>query len=70
MLEERKSELLRELEGHYSCKQVAMSVYSQKAQETVDKLYQVQCTCNDVPDGVPGTVSVPVMMYLMVYQVQ
>ena len=41
MLEERKAELLRELEGHYSCKQVAMSVYSQKAQETVDKLYQV-----------------------------
>jgi hypothetical protein len=41
-LEERKSELLRELEGMYSSKQVAMSVYSQKAQETVDKIFQVR----------------------------
>ena len=51
MLEERKSELLRELEGHYSCKQVAMSVYSQKAQETMDKLYQV---CVSLVRGVIG----------------
>jgi len=41
MLEERKAEIGRELEQAYSSKQVALSVYSQKAQETVDKIFQV-----------------------------
>jgi hypothetical protein len=41
MLEERRAELTRELEQAYSTKQVALSVYSQKAQETVDKIFQV-----------------------------
>jgi hypothetical protein len=40
-LEERKSQLLHELDGHFSSKQVAISAYTQKAQETVDKVYQV-----------------------------
>ena len=42
LLEERKSELMRELDGMYTSKQVAMSVYSQKAQEVVDKIFQVR----------------------------
>ena len=42
LLEERKSDLLRDLEGQYSGKQVAMSLYSQKAHDTVDKIYQVK----------------------------
>jgi tripartite motif-containing protein 2/3 len=41
MLEERKAEITKELEQAYSSKQVALSVYSQKAQETVDKIFQV-----------------------------
>lgn len=39
-LEERKLNLIRELEGHFSSKQMAMSTYSQKAQETVDRIFQ------------------------------
>ena len=42
MLEERKAEIARELEQAYSNKQVALSVYSQKATETVDKIFQVK----------------------------
>jgi tripartite motif-containing protein 2/3 len=41
MLEERRGEVSRELESAYSTKQVALSVYTQKAQETVDKIFQV-----------------------------
>ena len=41
MLEERRAEVIRELEQAYSSKQVALSVYSQKAQETVEKILQV-----------------------------
>jgi len=41
MLEERKTEIVKELEQAYSSKQVALSVYSQKAQETADKIFQV-----------------------------
>ena len=41
LLEERKAELMRELDGMYTAKQVAMSVHSQKAQEVVDKIFQV-----------------------------
>jgi len=41
MLDERRAEIGRELEQAYSSKQVALSVYSQKAQETVDKIFQV-----------------------------
>merc|ERR1719422_2112435 len=41
MLEERKAEVVRDLEQAYSSKQVALSVYSQKAQETVEKILQV-----------------------------
>ena len=41
MLEERRDEISRRLEQVYSNKQVALTVYSQKAQETVDKIFQV-----------------------------
>ena len=41
MLEERKAEVVRDLEQAYSSKQVSLSVYSQKAQETVEKILQV-----------------------------
>ena len=41
LLEERKNEVLRELESQYSRKQVALSLYNQKTHETVDKIYQV-----------------------------
>ena len=41
MLEERKGEVVKDLEQAYSSKQVSLSVYSQKAQETVDKILQV-----------------------------
>ncbi|XP_059480606.1 brain tumor protein [Neocloeon triangulifer] len=40
MLEERKQELLKELESVYSNKSVTLSVTSQKCQDKVDKLYQ------------------------------
>ena len=42
LLEERKNDILRELESHYSEKQVALSLYNQKAHDTVDKIYQVR----------------------------
>ncbi|XP_041969622.1 brain tumor protein isoform X1 [Aricia agestis] len=45
MLEERKQELLKELESVFSAKQIALSVVGQKAQESVDKIYQ---TCDFV----------------------
>jgi len=38
MVEERKTELLRELDSLYHAKQLSLSVFSQKAQETADKL--------------------------------
>ncbi len=41
MLEERKAEVVRDLEQAYSGKQVQLSVYSQKAQDTVEKILQV-----------------------------
>merc|ERR1719210_2893968 len=41
MLEERRAEVLRDLDQAYSSKQVSLSVYSQKAQETVEKILQV-----------------------------
>ena len=41
LLEDRKNDVLRELEGQYSRKQVALSLYSQKAHETIDRIYQV-----------------------------
>ncbi|KAL1110557.1 hypothetical protein AAG570_008085 [Ranatra chinensis] len=40
MLEERKQELLKELESVFSAKQMSLTVYGQKAQDTVDKIYQ------------------------------
>uniref|UniRef100_A0A146M6Y2 B-box type zinc finger protein ncl-1 n=2 Tax=Lygus hesperus TaxID=30085 RepID=A0A146M6Y2_LYGHE len=40
MLEERKQELLKELESVFSAKQMSLSVFGQKAQDTVDKIYQ------------------------------
>ena len=46
MLEERKCEVVRDLEQAYSSKQVALSVYSQKAQETVEKILQVEIGVN------------------------
>ncbi len=41
LLEERKAEVLRELENNYLAKQAALGGYTQKAQETVEKMYQV-----------------------------
>ena len=41
LLEERKHDVIRELEGQYSRKQMALSLYNQKAHETIDKIYQV-----------------------------
>ena len=41
LLEERKAEIMRELDAHYSMKQMSLSSYSQKAQETIEKIYQV-----------------------------
>lgn len=41
MLEERKAEVVRDLDQAYSGKQVQLSVYSQKAQDTVEKILQV-----------------------------
>jgi tripartite motif-containing protein 2/3 len=40
MLDERKQELLKELESVFSAKQLSLNVVGQKAQETVDKIYQ------------------------------
>ncbi|XP_073999293.1 tripartite motif-containing protein brain tumor isoform X2 [Rhodnius prolixus] len=40
MLEERKQELLKELESVFSAKQMSLTVFGQKAQDTVDKIYQ------------------------------
>ena len=70
MLEERRSELTRELEQAYSTKQVALSVYSQKAQETVDKIFQVRMVVSLLMDYIvafltsfvdPGGKSLPKM---------
>ena len=41
VLEERKAEVMRELEAAYASKQMTLQVYNQKAQETVEKMYQV-----------------------------
>lgn len=41
LLEERKAEIMKELDGHYSVKQMSLNVCSQKAQDTIDKIYQV-----------------------------
>ena len=35
------SELMRKLDGMYTSEQLAMSVYTQKAQEAVDKIFQL-----------------------------
>lgn len=43
MLEERKQELLKELESVFSAKQLSLGVVSQKGQETVDQIYK---TCD------------------------
>eukprot|EP00096_Caligus_rogercresseyi_P005867 TRINITY_DN21915_c0_g1_i1.p1 TRINITY_DN21915_c0_g1~~TRINITY_DN21915_c0_g1_i1.p1 ORF type:complete len:900 (+),score=275.50 TRINITY_DN21915_c0_g1_i1:221-2920(+) len=40
VIEERKNELIRELEVLYSSRQTSLSNYCHKAQETVDKIYQ------------------------------
>ncbi|CAH0393564.1 unnamed protein product [Bemisia tabaci] len=45
MLEERKQELLKELESVFSAKQISMSVLQQKGQETIEKIHQ---TCDFV----------------------
>nr|NVI69995.1 brain tumor [Cucujiformia] len=45
MLEERKQELLKELESVFSAKQMALEVASSKGQETID---QIQKTCEFV----------------------
>ncbi|XP_046394575.1 brain tumor protein [Ischnura elegans] len=40
MIDERKQDLLKELESVFNAKQISLSVFGQKAQETVDKIYQ------------------------------
>lgn len=45
MLEERKQELLKELESVFSTKQMSLSVATQKGQETVEQIYK---TCEFV----------------------
>lgn len=45
MLDERKSELLKELESMYNSKQLALGVATQKGQETVENIYK---TCEFV----------------------
>lgn len=45
MLEERKQELLKELESVFSAKQLSLGVVSQKGQETVEQIYK---TCEVV----------------------
>ncbi|XP_019865805.1 brain tumor protein [Aethina tumida] len=40
MLEERKQELLKELESVFSAKQISLGVATQKGQETVDQIYK------------------------------
>ncbi|CAB4066078.1 TRIM2_3 [Lepeophtheirus salmonis] len=41
VIEEKKTELIRELEVLYSSRQTSLSNYCHKAQETVDKIYQI-----------------------------
>ncbi len=41
LLEERKTEVLRELEATFSSKQVAMAICTQRTQEAVEKIYNV-----------------------------
>lgn len=43
VLEERKQEALKELDGVYNSKQVSLSVLCQKVQDSIDKIYQ---TCD------------------------
>lgn len=45
MLDERKQELLKELESVFSAKQISLGVATQKGQETVDQIYK---TCEFV----------------------
>lgn len=45
MLEERKQELLKELESVFSAKQISLGVATQKGQETVEQIYK---TCEFV----------------------
>lgn len=45
MIEERKQELLKELESVFSAKQISLNVLGQKAQETIEKIYS---TCDFV----------------------
>nr|MBE5724425.1 brain tumor [Cucujiformia] len=45
MLEERKQELLKELESVYSAKQISLDVATQKGQDTVEQIYK---TCEFV----------------------
>ena len=40
MLEERKQEALKELDGAYNSKQVSLSAVAQKMQDSIEKLYQ------------------------------
>ena len=44
--EERKTEIIRDLDSHYSMKQMTLNAYSQKGQETIDKIYQVKNISN------------------------
>lgn len=40
-MEERKAEILRDLEAVHSSRQAGVALYTEKSQETVEKIYQV-----------------------------
>ncbi|KAL0273274.1 UNVERIFIED_CONTAM: hypothetical protein PYX00_005984 [Menopon gallinae] len=55
MIEERKQELLKELEGVFSSKQVQISVIGQKAQDAVEKINQTCDTIERIAKNATGT---------------
>ncbi|XP_076274106.1 tripartite motif-containing protein brain tumor isoform X2 [Rhynchophorus ferrugineus] len=60
MLEERKQELLKELESVFSAKQLALGVAAQKGQETVEQIYK---TCEFVERLSKCASAVEVLMF-------
>ena len=64
LLEERKHDVIRELEGQYSRKQMALSLYNQKAHETIDKIYQVG-TFSILRNSAPKIVGMNIILNLI-----
>nr|MBE5724407.1 brain tumor [Cucujiformia] len=60
MLEERKQELSKELDGVYSAKQISLEVATQKGQETVEQIYK---TCEFVERLNKCATIVEIMMF-------